>query len=203
VESVICNLSANIITYAFFTFSIRGITGPAMLVYLNGRSNTKTAPDENYGRELQELFTVGKGPNSYYTEDDIKAAARVLTGWQFTSDTLTTSFNLSRHDTTSKQFSSFYNSTIITGRNDANAGINDLNDLINMIFAQPETAKSFAENCTNGLSMGREVTTLVDGSYVAGHHEVVFNGNNLPSGIYYYRLQSGNFQQVKPMVLVK
>ena len=145
----------------------------------------------------------GRAPNSHYTEDDVKAAARVLTGWQFTSDTLTTSFNLSRHDTTSKQFSSFYNSTIITGRNDANAGINDLNDLINMIFAQPETAKSFAENCTNGLSMGREVTTLVDGSYVAGHHEVVFNGNNLPSGIYYYRLQSGNFQQVKPMVLVK
>lgn len=83
----------------------------------------------------------GRAPNSHYTEDDVKAAARVLTGWQFTSDTLTTSFNLSRHDTTSKQFSSFYNSTIITGRNDANAGINDLNDLINMIFAQPETAK--------------------------------------------------------------
>jgi uncharacterized protein (DUF1800 family) len=114
---------------------------PAMLVYLNGRSNTKAAPDENYGRELQELFTVGKGPDSLYTEDDVKAAARVLTGWQFTSDTLITSFNLSRHDTTNKQFSSFYNSTIIAGRNDANAGINELNDLINMIFAQTEVAK--------------------------------------------------------------
>jgi uncharacterized protein (DUF1800 family) len=114
---------------------------PAMLVYLNGRSNTRTAPDENYGRELQELFTVGKGPNSFYTEDDVKAAARVLTGWQFSSDMLTTSFNLSRHDTANKQFSSFYNSTIISGRNDANAGINELNDLVNMIFAQPEVAK--------------------------------------------------------------
>jgi uncharacterized protein (DUF1800 family) len=44
-----------------------------MLVYLNGNKNTKTAPDENYGRELQELFTMGKGSDSKYTEDDVKA----------------------------------------------------------------------------------------------------------------------------------
>ena len=55
---------------------------PGMLVYLNGYVNTKTAPDENYGRELQELFTVSKYNNPNYIEDDVKAAARVLTGWQ-------------------------------------------------------------------------------------------------------------------------
>ena len=60
---------------------------PGMMRYLNGFLNKKTAPDENYGRELQELFTVGKGPNSKYTEDDVKAAARVLTGWNFTANT--------------------------------------------------------------------------------------------------------------------
>lgn len=52
-----------------------------MLRYLNGERNTKSAPDENYGRELQELFCIGKGPGSGYTEDDVKAAAKVLTGW--------------------------------------------------------------------------------------------------------------------------
>ncbi len=55
-----------------------------MLRYLNGYLNTNTAPDENYGRELQELFTVGKGMNNGsppFSETDVKAAARVLTGW--------------------------------------------------------------------------------------------------------------------------
>ena len=56
----------------------------AMLRYLNGEQNTASAPNENYARELQELFTIGKdsGGNAQYTEDDVKAAARVLTGWR-------------------------------------------------------------------------------------------------------------------------
>ena len=59
---------------------------PAMLRYLNGIYNTKFAPDENYARELMELFTLGKDPASQYTEDDVKAAARVLTGWKLNAD---------------------------------------------------------------------------------------------------------------------
>ena len=116
---------------------------PAMLVYLNGRYNTKTAPDENYARELMELFTLGKGADSKYTEDDVKAAARVLTGWGI--NILTTppsaTFTLSKHDITNKQFSAFFNNTVITGRNNANAGTDELDDLLNMIFAQTEVAK--------------------------------------------------------------
>ena len=60
----------------------------AMLSYLNGNQNTRRAPNENYARELFELFTIGKGdlagPGDYtnYTEDDIREAARVLTGWR-------------------------------------------------------------------------------------------------------------------------
>lgn len=51
---------------------------PAMLIYLDGRQNNKNAPNENYGRELMELFTLGIGN---YTETDIKQAALALTGW--------------------------------------------------------------------------------------------------------------------------
>ena len=92
----------------------RAITlDPAMLAYLNGQLNTATAPDENYGRELQELFCCGKGPDSKYTEDDVKMAAKVLTGWRNNSTTFASYFTLSRHDTTNKQFSSFYNNTIV------------------------------------------------------------------------------------------
>ena len=59
----------------------------AMLRYLNGYLNISTAPDENYARELQELFTLGKENNPHYTEDDVKKAARVLTGWKVNGTT--------------------------------------------------------------------------------------------------------------------
>ena len=115
---------------------------PAMLIYLNGIFNTKTAPDENYGRELQELFTIGKGPDSHYTEDDVKAAARVLTGWRLDKTTgLGSLFDVSKHDTGDKQFSSFYNNKLIKGRNTSTAGDDELNDLMDMIFSTTECAK--------------------------------------------------------------
>src|SRR5579863_1782030 len=85
---------------------------PAMLRYLNGYANTKKAPDENYGRELQELFTVGKGIGSHYTEGDVKAAARVLTGYTVNYKNYSSSFDHNRHDETDKQFSAFYGNTV-------------------------------------------------------------------------------------------
>jgi uncharacterized protein (DUF1800 family) len=114
---------------------------PAMLVYLNGQLNTATAPDENYAREIQELFCCGKGPDSLYTEADVKAAARVLTGWRNNATTLNSYFTASRHDSGNKTFSSFYNNKVITGRNSATAGEQELDDLLNMIFATQEVAK--------------------------------------------------------------
>jgi uncharacterized protein (DUF1800 family) len=127
----------------FKTF-VKAITlDTGMLHYLNGYLNTKTAPDENYGRELQELFTAGKGLNNAtppYSEADVKAAARVLTGWSVDGNTNTTLFTLSKHDTTNKQFSSFYNNTLITGRSTSNAGDLELDDMLNMIFATPDVA---------------------------------------------------------------
>lgn len=60
---------------------------PAMLRYLNGFQNQKEAPNENYARELLELFTIGKGPlaapgdYTNYNEQDVQAMARVLSGW--------------------------------------------------------------------------------------------------------------------------
>jgi hypothetical protein len=56
---------------------------PAMLRYLNNNANVKGRPNENYARELMELFTLGEGN---YTETDIKEAARALTGWTSTGD---------------------------------------------------------------------------------------------------------------------
>lgn len=121
---------------------VRNITKDvAMLRYLNGYLNNKNAPDENYARELMELFTLGKGQGSQYTESDVKAAAQVLTGWQVNGTTYQSVFTLSRHTITNKTFSSFFNNTVIIGRNTATAGDDELNDLLNMIFAQQEVAK--------------------------------------------------------------
>lgn len=109
-----------------------------MLLYLNGASNTKNAPDENYGRELQELFTVGKGPNSLYTQADVEAAARVLTGYRVVNNSFTSYFDSTKHDTNAKQFSAFYNNTVIN--NAGNGGADELDDLITMILATNECA---------------------------------------------------------------
>jgi uncharacterized protein (DUF1800 family) len=124
-----------------FKKMVRDITtDPAMLFYLNGTFNEKTAPDENYARELQELFCVGKGPGSKYTEDDVKAAARVLTGWKSLYNQPLSYFQAPAHDTTDKQFSAFYNNTVIKGRL-GNDGAQELDDMLDMIFNTNEVSK--------------------------------------------------------------
>jgi uncharacterized protein (DUF1800 family) len=114
-------------------------TEPAMLRYLNGYANTKKAPDENYGRELQELFTVGKGPGSHYTESDVKAAARVLTGYTINYKTFTSSFDHNRHDEGDKQFSVFYDNRLIRGLKGAAAAF-EIDQLLDMIFSCEEVS---------------------------------------------------------------
>jgi uncharacterized protein (DUF1800 family) len=60
---------------------------PAMLLWLSGAENTKYAPNENYGRELMELFTLGVSDGTApYTEDDVREQARALTGWSYDWD---------------------------------------------------------------------------------------------------------------------
>ena len=133
-------------SFGNFKTMIRELTlDPAMLVYLNGTRNNKEAPDENYARELQELFCIGKGPNSGYTEADVQAAARVLTGWvinweEVNSDgPVTSKFLEERHDTSDKQFSEFYGNRLIAGKLGAE-GVQELDELLDMIFESNETA---------------------------------------------------------------
>ena len=114
---------------------------PGMLKYLNGYLNTANAPDENYGRELQELFTVGKDANGipYYSESDVQQAARVLTGYRINGTTISSFFSSNLHDTGNKQFSAFYNNTVIAGQSGPNGAL-ELDDLLNMIFATNQVA---------------------------------------------------------------
>lgn len=121
---------------------IRDITTDgAMLIYLNGFLSTRFGPDENYARELQELFTVGKGPNSEYTESDVREMARVLTGWTINYETYEVFFVPLNHDPGEKQFSEFYGNRTITGGNTQQDAERELNELIDMILSTEECAK--------------------------------------------------------------
>jgi uncharacterized protein (DUF1800 family) len=123
---------------------------PAMLRYLNGNTNIVGHANENYARELQELFTIGKGPElaqgnyTNYTEQDVQAAAKVLTGYtdigyRVTTDpNISSTFTASRHDSTNKQFSAAYGNRVILGRTGAD-GAKELDDLLDMIFAQTDS----------------------------------------------------------------
>jgi len=123
-----------------FKAMIKAITiDTAMLFFLNGQFNSKEEPDENYARELQELFCIGKGPNGKYTEEDVQAIARVLTGWRYFWVREEVDFDENAHDTDDKQLSSFYNNAVITGRS-GKAGEEELDDLLDIIFDNNEVA---------------------------------------------------------------
>lgn len=123
-----------------FKTLIRAVsTDPCMMYYLNNQANTATAPDENFARELMELFTLGKDdPNNSYTQNDVIEAAKVVTGWRvqnMNTATPATNFIASAHRQGNKTFSAFFNNTVITGQT-GTAGANELDALLNMIFAK-------------------------------------------------------------------
>lgn len=99
---------------------------PALIIWLDGQKNTAQAPNENLGRELMELFTLGIG---HYTEDDVKAGAKALTGW--TVDGTTAVFKPKRHDNSSK--------TIL-----GQTGTFDADGFAGVLLAQPANAEFIA-----------------------------------------------------------
>lgn len=131
-----------------------------MMTYLNNNQNRKTSPNENYARELLELFTIRRGPQigpgdyTNYTEYDIQQAAKVLTGFSgstastFANKDPDTGFargipNYNNHDTTDKTFSAAFGGQVISGATSEQDMYREVADFIAMIFAQEETAKSF------------------------------------------------------------
>jgi uncharacterized protein (DUF1800 family) len=124
---------------------------PAMLVWLDGNTNTKAQPQENFAREIMELFTMGVG---FYKETDVYAGARVFTGWNLervgASGDLNTYYrfvyNANQHETAQKNFSfPIYpdGSTTIPSRS-ASAGMQDGLDLIEALARHPETGRRLA-----------------------------------------------------------
>jgi uncharacterized protein (DUF1800 family) len=123
----------------------------AMLFWLDGYTNTRAKPQENFAREIMELFTVGVGN---YTEQDVYAGARVFTGWNLTRPGAAATgtqhyefvYNAAQHDTGSKTFSfPIYpdGGKTIPARSAA-AGMQDGLDLIDGLAANPNTGRYLA-----------------------------------------------------------
>ncbi len=123
-------------------------TDPAMLRYLDNARNQPAHPNENFARELMELFTLGIGN---YTEQDIRESARAFTGWTVRAGEFYE--NSRQHDDGSKTF---------LGR----TGDFDGHDVVDIIFAQPAAPRWFAAKLLNFFVYNQPEPALVDG--VAG-----------------------------------
>lgn len=101
---------------------------PSMIMYLNGQQNTVKKSNENFARELMELFTIGIGN---YTEDDVKEAGRAFTGWKTNQIEGSSEFKEGRHDPSLKKF---------MGKSGNFQG----EDIIDIILENKETARFIA-----------------------------------------------------------
>jgi uncharacterized protein (DUF1800 family) len=165
---------------------------PAMLVWLDGNTNTKAKPQENFGRELMELFSRGVG---FYTESDVYAAARVFTGWNLQTNRVSatsTSYKFiyrpENHETAAKTFSfPIYSdgSSTIPPRA-ASDGMQDGLDLINALAAHPETA--------------RRLVTKLYGFFV--NETATPSSSTIDQAVTVYRQSGGNIRAVVQSLLL-
>ena len=136
----------------------------AMLRYLDGHVNKNRSPNENFAREFLELYTIGKGPQgnsgdyTHYTEHDVKQATRVFSGF-YIDPTFSqnidpeTGIPIMRmpqksngeptlHDFGSKTFSEKFGGTTIAPEGRTQQAVHrEIEDFVEMVFAQPETAR--------------------------------------------------------------
>jgi uncharacterized protein (DUF1800 family) len=172
------SLPGTLPTVNFKALSVKICVDNAMLRLLDGDLNVKGSPNENYAREFFELYTIGRGleeslagvpagPGDYilFTETDVQAAAKVLSGWELVPDDAATPVldaetglrrgrvrgsvnNASGHDNTPKQFSARFNNAVIQGNaslmNGGNAteasALDEIRQLVDLIYSKTETA---------------------------------------------------------------
>ena len=174
---------------------------PSMLIFLNGTTNTRTEPDENYGRELQELFCIGKGPDSKYTEGDVQAAARVLTGWTFDWSTrrkegpAKSFFDHFKHDKDDKKFSSFYGNKVIEGQL-GGWGRDETDDLLDMIFENEETSKYICRRIYS-FFVSNVISESVEENIISPLAEIFRNNNYELKPVLMKLFKSAHFYDVQ------
>jgi uncharacterized protein (DUF1800 family) len=119
---------------------------PAMLNYLDGARSNKKAPNENFAREVMELFTLGEG---HYTEQDIQQAAKAYTGWGFSKDRLHYEYHRFNHDEGPKT---------VFGQTGNFSG----EDVLNMICAKPECSQFLAKKIWRFFAQDEPPQPIID-----------------------------------------
>lgn len=184
----------------FRDFLIAMSKDTAMLFWLDGRTNTKARPQENYGREIMELFTMGVG---FYTEPDVYAAAKVFSGWNLkrigaTSGTdqnayaFAFNYDANQHDASAKTFSfPIYadGSKTIPARSSTD-GMQDGLDLIGALCAHPETGRRLARKLWNYFV---SEMSAPDPAWVDGVARIFTSGNYEMRPVLRYVLGSSPF----------
>ena len=173
-----------------------------MLRFLDNHSNTNTNPNENYARELLELYTIGKGPQigpgdySNYTEDDVASAARILTGWKVREYRSSTShpyseYQASHHDTNDKQLSHHFNNVIVSNNEE-----NEYEDYINIIFQQAETANFICRKLYRYF-VNFEITPQIESQVITQMAQTLVSNNWEIRPVLKELLRSEHFYDVK------
>ena len=121
---------------------------PAMLIFLDGYKNTAKKPNENYGRELLELYSLGIGN---YSEDDVMAASRALTGWRVTENGV--EFKPRQHDDTPQ---------ILLG----NSNVHDLDTVMEAVVNH-EALPGFISKKLSDAVLGTEIPDAVINEFAA------------------------------------
>jgi len=119
---------------------------PAMLLYLDNAENNKSHPNENYSRELMELFTLGLGN---YTEEDVRQSARAFTGWTVDRQTGAFAFNQRTHDGGVKTFL-------------RRTGNFDGSDIVDIIYQQRAAERFWATSLLSAFVYNDPEPELVD-----------------------------------------
>jgi uncharacterized protein (DUF1800 family) len=172
---------------------------PMMLIFLNGTTNNAFSPNENYARELLELFTVGKGPQigpgdyTNYTETDIFESSKILTGWvvedQFssTAPSPTATFYPILHDSTTKNLSSYFGNAAIS-----DGGANEYSNYIDIIFQQPNMAKHICRKIYRWF-VNYDLTPAVESTVITGMAQTLEANNFLIYPVMEELLKSEHF----------
>lgn len=220
----------------FKTLTVKASVDNAMLRLLDGNLNVKGSVNENYGRELLELYSLGRGLEGtlppitqqgdyiLYTEQDVQAAARVLSGWDI-DDTFSiidvdtnlprgsvkgSVTNASSHDNDPKQFSARFNNAIVqadplllNGGNPTEASaLDELQQLIDLIYAKPETTKNICwriyrffvyapHTPTDSLAIDRPIITEMANTFIANNYKIQPVIENLLRSQHFYEAGAG------------
>lgn len=210
--------------------------GGAMLRLLDGNLNVKGSPNENYGRELLELYSIGRGLEGtlppateqgdyiVYKEQDVQEAARVLSGWEFDEDFTSidpdtnlprgrvrgSATNASAHDNNPKIFSDRLGGQaiqadplLLNGGNPTEASaLDEIDQLIEMIYARPETAKNicrkiyrffvFAPHDTaSAVTIENSVIGEMAATFAANEYKILPVVENLLRSQHFYEAGAG------------